>query len=39
MHVHEKATAEEEMPIFGEVGQGFTFTPKIVWFGLVWGSL
>ena len=29
-HTLEKATAEEEVPIFGEVGQGFTFAPKIV---------
>ena len=29
-HTLEKATAEEEMPIFGEVDQGFTFAPKIV---------
>ena len=26
----EKATAKEEMPIFGEVGQGFPFAQKIV---------
>ena len=29
-HTLEKATAEKEMPIFGEVAQGFTFAAKIV---------
>ena len=29
-HTLEKVTAEEEVPIFAEVGQGSTFAPKIL---------